>query len=157
MAFSFNLKASDTQQIVCYHCGTPQEVGRRAQTVTCRKCHKPLQVGDLKIKAYDARRKLQTTGSIVVEKKGQIVSDSVDCGELVIRGQVKAKNGITVRGTALVGPAATVTGDFNAHTLAVGAGASLEGQFCIGKDHMVPPVPESQAPDAEAVMQTTSA
>lgn len=141
MAFSLNFKASDTQQIVCYHCGGVQEVGRRAQTVTCRKCNKPLQVGDLKIKAYDARRKVQTTGTMVVEKKGQIVADEVDCGGLVVRGQIKAKHGLTVRGTALIGADAGVTGDLSAQRLAVGAGAALEGYYCVGKDHMVAPIP----------------
>ena len=70
MPFSFNFRASETQQITCYHCGQVQEVGRRALTVTCQKCHKPLQIGDLKVKAYDARRKVQTTGSLVGREEG---------------------------------------------------------------------------------------
>ena len=137
----FNFKASDTQQIICYHCGHPQEVGRRAQTVTCKKCNKPLQVGDLKIKAYDARRKVQTTGSLVVEKKGQIVGDDVECGVAIVRGQIKVKHGVTVRGSVLVGPQAVVQGNVSAHSIAVGAGATLEGYYLVGKDHMTPPPP----------------
>ena len=147
MALSLNFRAADMQHIACYHCGGLQEVGRRAQTVTCRKCSKPLQIADVKIKAYDARRKVQTTGSVVVEKKGQIMADSVECGGLVVRGQVKAKNGLTVRGTVLIGAESTVTGNLAAHRLAVGAGATLQGFYCIGKDHMVPPEPvEAEEP-----------
>ena len=141
MAFSFNFRASETQQITCYHCGATQEVGRRALTVTCLKCHKPLQIGDLKVKSYDARRKVQTTGSLVVEKKGQIVADAVECGGAIIRGTIKTKQGTVVRGTALVGPQANVVGDFKAHRLAVGAGASLDGFYVVGRDDMTPPPP----------------
>lgn len=140
MAF-LNFKAADTQWIVCYHCSGPQEVGRKAQTVTCKKCHKPLQVADLKVKAYDARRKIQTTGSLVVEKKGQIVADEVECGGAIVRGQIKTKHGMTVRGSVLVGPQANVQGDVAAHAMAVGPGSTLEGFYIVGKDHMVPPPP----------------
>ena len=141
MAFSFNFRASETQQITCYHCGAVQEVGRRALTVTCRACNKPLQIGDLKVKNYDARRKVQTTGSLVVEKKGQIVSDAVECGTAVVRGTIKTKHGTVVRGTALVGPGAQVVGDFKCQRLAVGAGASLDGFYVVGRDEMTPPPP----------------
>ena len=141
MPFPFSFRASDTQQIACYHCGQVQEVGRRAQTVTCQKCHKPLQVGDLKVKNYDARRKVQTTGSLVVEKRGQIVADAVECGGAVVRGTIKTKHGTVVRGVALVGPQAQVVGDFRAQRLAVGAGASLDGFYVVGRDEMTPPPP----------------
>ena len=140
MALSLNLKASETQRIVCYHCTTAQDVSRRAQTVTCRKCNKALQVGDLTIKAYDARRKVQTTGHMIVERKGQIIGESIDCAGLVVRGQIKVKSSVTVRGTALIGADTTVLGDVRAHRLAVGLGATLAGHYCVGKDEMVPPV-----------------
>ena len=156
MAFSFNFKASDTQHVACYHCGGVQEVGRRAQTVTCKRCNKPLQIADVKVKGYDARRKVQTTGSVVVEKKGQVIADDVECGGLVVRGQVKAKNGVTVRGTVLLGAEAVVTGNLAAHRLAVGAGATLDGYYCVGKDHMVPPAPAFEGDPTAEVAEATS-
>ena len=139
MAYPLSYKASETLPITCYHCGGVQEVGKRAQTVTCQKCPKPLQLSDLIVKTYDARRKVQTTGQVVVERKGQIVADAVECGGLVVRGQVKAKQGVIVRGTVLVGPEASITGGVSAHRLAVGGGATLEGFYCIGRDQMAPP------------------
>lgn len=146
MAVSLDPKSSaDTQQIVCYHCGVVQDVSRRAQTLTCRKCHKALQVGDLKIKSYDARRKVETTGDMLVERRGQIIAEVVNCAGLVVKGQLKAKNGITVRGTALIGPEASVTGDLGAYRLAVGPGATLEGHYCVGKEPMVAPVIGAEA------------
>ena len=146
MAF-LNFKASETQRILCYHCSHSQEVGRKAQTVTCQKCHKPLQVADLKVKAYDARRKIQTSGSLVVDKKGQIVADEVECGGAVVRGQIRTKHGMTVRGSMLVGPQAVINGDVAAQALAVGPGSTLEGFYIVGKDHMIPPAP--LVPEAE--------
>jgi hypothetical protein len=130
-----------TMAISCYHCGQLQDVARRAQTVTCRHCSKPLQVGDVQVKRYDARREVKTVGSLVVEKKGRVVTQSVTCGGLIARGEVTAKTGTTVRGLALIGPKATLGGTFEAISMAVSEGATLEGNYCVGKDHMKPPEP----------------
>ena len=139
MAASLEMKTSaDQQQIVCYHCGTAQTVSRRALTLTCRKCSRALQVGDLRIRSYEAKRKVETTGSMLIERKGNIVAEQINCSDLVVKGQLKAKNGITVRGTAMIGPEAVVNGDLGAHRLAVGAGATLHGHYCVGKDTMRP-------------------
>ena len=151
-----NLRAPETVSIACYHCGTRQEVGRKAQTVTCKQCHKALQVSDVQVKRYDARREIKTVGTVVVEKKGQIVADTVVCSGLVGRGQVKAKNGTTVRGAAMLGPKAQMSGPLRAFTLSMTEGAEFEGDVCIGKDDMVAPKPtiilEDEAfPDAARV------
>ena len=42
--------------IVCLYCDKPQEVGRRALTVTCRFCNKALKLEDIRITQYQARR-----------------------------------------------------------------------------------------------------
>lgn len=131
--------SADQQQIVCYHCGTTQAVSRRAMTLTCRKCSKALQIGDLKIKGYEAKRRVETTGDVLVERKGNIVAEALVCTDLVIRGQVKAKNGIRVRGMVMIGAEATVIGDLEAPRVAIGAGATLQGKYCIGKEAMAQP------------------
>ena len=41
---------------MCLHCGKPQEVGRKAMSITCKFCHKSLRLEDLQIKDYQARR-----------------------------------------------------------------------------------------------------
>ena len=122
---------SDRQTIVCLHCGKPQEIGRRALTITCRHCNKSLKIEDLAFKAYEARRAIETCGVVTVEKKGNVVSDRVVCGGLIVRG--KLKGNITSRGPVLVGPEAEIRGDVTAPTLAVGAGAILDGQYSIGQ------------------------
>jgi hypothetical protein len=122
---------SDKQTIVCLYCGKPQEIGRRALTITCRHCNKSLKLEDLAFKAYEARRAIETCGVVTVEKKGNVVSDRVVCGGLIVRG--KLRGNITSRGPVLVGPEAEIRGDVTAPTLAVGAGAVLDGQYAIGQ------------------------
>jgi hypothetical protein len=121
----------DGATVVCLHCGKSQSISRKALSVVCKFCHKSLRMEDLPIKDYQARRSVETCGIVTVEKKGQIVAERVLCGGMVIRGKVKAT--ITSNGPILVGPGAEIKGDVFAPSLAVGAGAILEGQFRIGQ------------------------
>jgi len=129
-----NLSVGDDRStVVCLHCGKPQEVGRRAMSITCKHCHKSLKLEDLAIKTYTARRAIETCGVVTIEKKGNVVcTDKISCGGLVVRGKVKGI--IASTGPVLVGPEAEIRGDVTAPTLAVGAGAVLEGHYAIGPD-----------------------
>jgi hypothetical protein len=120
----------DRATIVCLYCSKSQEVSRRALTVTCKFCNRSLKLTDEPIKAYTARRNLDTCGVVTVEKKGQIVADQILCGGLVVRGKVKGA--VLSRGPVLVGPEAEIRGDVKAPTIAIGAGAILEGKYEIG-------------------------
>ena len=131
---------SDKQTIVCLYCGRSQEIGRRAMTVTCKFCNKSLKVEDLQFKAYEARRAIETLGVVTVEKKGIVNADRVLCGGLIVRG--KLRGDVTSRGPVLVGPEAEIKGDVTAPTLAVGAGAVLQGDYAIGPVEADPPRPE---------------
>src|SRR6185295_14952137 len=119
-----NLPSDDRATIVCLHCGKPQDVGRKAMTITCRHCSKSLRLEDLRFKEYQARRVIETCGIITVEKNGNVIADKVHCGGLVVRG--KLRGAILSRGPVRVGDAADIRGDVTAPTLAAGAGAVLE-------------------------------
>ncbi len=121
---------NDRQTITCLYCGKAQDIGRKAMSVTCKFCHKSLKLEDLAFRQYEARRAIETCGVVTIEKKGNVVSDRVLCGGLVVRGRLKGN--ITSRGPVLVGPEAEIKGDVTAPTLAVGAGAILDGQYAIG-------------------------
>jgi hypothetical protein len=121
--------SDDRQSIRCLYCGKTQEVARRAMSITCKFCHKPLKLEDIPIKTYEARRNLATCGVITVEKKGTAVAD-IKCGGLIVRGKVKGT--VESHGPVLIGPEAEVKGNISAPTLAVGAGAVLEGHYEIG-------------------------
>src|SRR5882724_2402053 len=120
----------DRATVICLHCGKPQEVGRKAMSITCKFCHKPLKLEDERISDYRARRTVETCGIVTVEKKGYVVADKIHCGGMVVRGKVKGA--IVSRGPVLVGPEAEIKGDVTAPTLAVGAGAILDGKYEIG-------------------------
>ena len=122
----------DRQTIVCLYCNKEQEVGRKAQTLTCKFCNKSLRLQDIPFKGYEARRSIETCGIVTVEKKGNVVTDRVNCGGLIVRGKVKGN--IVSRGPVLVGPEAEIKGDVTAPTLAVGAGAVLNGKYDIRPD-----------------------
>ena len=129
--------SDDRQTIVCLYCERPQEVGRKAMSVTCRFCHKSLRLEDLRFKEYQARRVIDTCGIVTVEKKGNVVADKINCGGLIVRGKIKGT--IISRGPVLVGPEAEIRGDVTAPTLAVGSGAILEGNYDIGPRTPAPP------------------
>lgn len=127
----YNVPSPDERStIVCLYCNRAQEVGRKAISVTCKYCSKSLRLEDLHFKEYQARRVIDTCGTVTVEKKGNVVADKINCGGLVVRGKLKGT--IVSRGPVLVGPEAEIKGDVKAPTLAVGAGAILEGKYDIG-------------------------
>lgn len=121
----------DRITIVCLYCGKGNEVGRKAMSVTCKFCYKSLNLQDVTFKQYEARRAVETCGVVTVEKKGNVITDRVLAGGLIIRG--KLKGNITSSGPVLVGPEAEVKGDITAPKLAVGAGAILAGKYKIGE------------------------
>ncbi len=120
----------DRATIVCLHCDKAQEVSRKAMTITCKHCYKSLQLKDLAFKQYEARRVIETVGVVTIEKKGNVIADRIQCGGLIVRGKIKGI--IHSRGPVLVGPEAEIKGDVKAPTLAVGAGAILDGRYDIG-------------------------
>jgi Polymer-forming cytoskeletal len=147
------IRPEDLQTIVCLYCGKSQEVGRRAMSITCKFCSKSLRLEDQTISQYQARRQVDTCGIVVVEKKGQVVTERILCGGLVARGRIKGN--ILSRGPVLVGPEAEILGDVVAPTLAVGAGAVLHGKYRIGYPDEKPAAIAAQVPPA-SVKPTSS-
>ena|SRR5687767_2930886 len=121
----------DRVTITCLYCEKPQDVGRRALTITCKFCNKSLKLEDVRFKEYQARRAIETCGIVTIEKKGNVIADRVQCGGLIVRGKLKGE--VISRGPVLVGPEAEIKGDVSAPTLAVGAGAILDGRYEIGR------------------------
>ena len=121
---------SDRQAILCLHCGKPQEVGRKAMSVTCKFCSKSLKLEDVKITRYEARRVIETCGTVTIDKKGHVVSD-VRCVNLLLRGKLKGDvvglNKVEVAGDA------ELKGDVTAGSLNIAPGAMLEGFYRIGQ------------------------
>ncbi len=122
----------ESQTVTCLYCGKSQAIGRKAMSITCKFCNKSLKIEDVTYKQYESRRSIETLGMVTVEKKGNVVVvDRILCGGLVVRGKIKGK--VESRGPVLVGPEAEIKGDVKAPTLAVGAGAILDGNYKIGE------------------------
>ena len=126
----------DRVTIVCLYCNRPQEVSRKAMTLTCQYCYKRLELKDLIFSRYEARRVIETLGVVTIEKKGNVVTDKIQCGGMIVRGKVKGE--IISRGPVLVGPEADVIGDVTAPAMAIGAGAVLEGHYSVGQTRIDP-------------------
>src|SRR6267378_348006 len=120
---------SDRTAILCLHCGKPQEVGRKAMSVTCKFCSKSLKLEDVKITRYEARRVIETCGTVTIDKKGHVVSD-VRCVNLVLRGKLKG-DVVGLRNVEVAGDA-ELKGDVTAGALNVAPGAVLEGVYRVG-------------------------
>jgi len=125
-----SVSSDDRQTINCLHCDKPQEVSRKAMSVTCKFCYKRLTLHDEVIQKYEAKRAIETVGIVTVERRGNVIADRVVCGGLIVRGKVKGA--VISKGPVLVGPEAELKGNVTAPTLAVGAGAVLEGRYAIG-------------------------
>jgi hypothetical protein len=121
----------DRRTIVCVHCQQPMEIGARAMSAPCRHCGKPLLFEDIVITSHALKKSvIDTYGNIVVEKKGTCNADRIHCGSMIVRGKVNGH--VTSRGPMQVGPQGEIKGDVTAPTLAVAAGAILEGNYRIG-------------------------
>ena len=133
--------------IVCLYCDKPQEVSRKAMSLTCKHCYKRLTLHDEVIQKYEAKRAIETIGIVTVEKRGNVIADRVVCGGLIVRGKIKGA--VVSKGPVLVGPEAELKGNVTAPTLAVGAGAVLEGQYAIGPkaNGSAPPAPARNSDD----------
>jgi hypothetical protein len=128
----YNIPSPEERQtVVCLFCNRPQEVGRKAISMTCKHCNRSLRLEDLRFKDYNARRVIETCGIVTIEKKGNVIADRINCGGLIVRGKVKGE--VQSRGPVLVGPEAEIKGDVSAPTIAIGAGAILEGRYSIGE------------------------
>jgi hypothetical protein len=122
----------DRVTITCLYCEKPQDVGRRALSVTCKYCNKSLKLEDIRLKDYTSQRTIETCGIVTIEKKGNVnVVNRLQCGGLIVRGKLRGT--VISRGPVLVGPEAEIKGDVTAPALAVGAGAILDGRYEIGK------------------------
>ncbi|MCB9844372.1 MAG: polymer-forming cytoskeletal protein [Phycisphaeraceae bacterium] len=121
-------KAAAPRRVQCYLCRHRFDVSGIAMTVSCPACHKPLLVQDVVVKTLQAVKKLQTCGSLVVERKGRVIAELVEAhGGIEVRGNLQSK---TVRAPRIrIWKTATWKGDCEAAVLFIEPGATLEGGY----------------------------
>lgn len=124
-------KPPSPRRVQCYLCCHRFEVGVRAMTVSCPGCHKPLMVQDLVVKGLEAVKRLQTCGSLRIERRGRVIADLVQAhGPIEVEGTLHAK---VVNGTRVyIRRTAHWKGDCHAATVTIEPGAHVEsGCFCV--------------------------
>ena len=136
-------RAVGTKQIFCTHCGHASEVGKRAMSIFCPKCHKRVILEDLKITSYYAVSEFATSGDVVVERKGFVVAP-IRADKVTVKGRVQGA--IEARGWVWVGKMAQLKGDITAPAIFVEEGAAIDGFLCIGAPPSGVEAPEEPAP-----------
>jgi hypothetical protein len=127
---------SSQRHIQCYHCRHRFEIGWQARTTSCPKCSKQLLVEDVVVKTYEAVRKIQTCGKVVVTKKGRVIAQLVEAhGGVEVEGILEAS--VISGGTVRIHAKAHWKGDCRAPSLAVELGGIItSGYFVIPDDSL---------------------
>jgi cytoskeletal protein CcmA (bactofilin family) len=116
--------------VECIHCGHVNEISPKAISATCTGCRKAMRMDELRIKDYQARRVVETCSTLTVESRGDLRATTILCNGAILRG--KSTGEIKSKGPIMIGPEAEHTGNVSAPTIAVPAGAILEGFYRIG-------------------------
>ena len=124
--------------MVCTHCERAIEIPATAMSVNCRHCHNRVIIEDMKIKAYHSVVRLATAGKVEVAKNAHVIAQ-VRVNELQVNGSVKGD--VTALERIKISKKGSIVGDVASRTLAVEAGATLEGHFNIGPDAVPEPKP----------------
>lgn len=122
-----NAPASRT--IVCVYCRKPQQVGAIAKSLPCRFCHKALLLEDILIPGYEAKRVIETCGTITIGPKGDVTVNSLVCAGLGVAG--KLKGNVTCLGPVSIAAGAMVRGDVTAMSVEIAPGARLDGKYSV--------------------------
>ena len=122
----FSRKETGPRVVCCPNCGGAQEVSQAAQSVVCRQCNVAIKVTDQKISQYSSTVSLETCGSLLIEKKGSLVTQKrVVASNLMLKGSLKSNT--IVYDTAVISAGAQFVGDLKARLLTVEDGATLKG------------------------------
>lgn len=125
----------DQRIVLCPKCDGELAVGVRAQTVVCRHCNRTIDVQDHTINQYFARKTFETSGDIIVERKGTIRAD-VKARRVVVRGKLYGR--VIARDRVELGVGATLQGDIDAPLFRM-----EEGAIYVGRCDVHPRLPES--------------
>jgi len=128
-------KSTAKRTVRCYRCHHLLEVGRKAQSVSCPHCNRPVIVEDVVIKGLRMVPKLQTCGKLVIQKSGRLIAGLIEAhGGVEVQGVLDGP--VHSGGHVLIGPKARWKGDLRATSLAVRAGARIAaGRFAV-PDHV---------------------
>jgi cytoskeletal protein CcmA (bactofilin family)/ribosomal protein S27E len=109
--------------VACYDCGAKQEISAAAKSSICTQCGHYLDLRDFKISSTFSRT-IETQGSVVITKKGEVTSTRIMCGEALIQGKMQGR--LFCRGTVRVKMNGKIIGGIEAHELVIEKGSQVE-------------------------------
>lgn len=76
-----------TQRVQCYVCGHSHECADNAEITQCPHCGQAISFSDIVISSHASRR-IDTRGTLRIEKKGNLFSPHTTCGNAIIHGMI---------------------------------------------------------------------
>lgn len=89
--FSRMFQREKFRDIRCYHCHAPQTVSSFAKSGSCPQCGGYIDLRDYELTG-NFSRSIQTQGSVVISKKGDVTSSKIVCYAAVVEGRINAVN-----------------------------------------------------------------
>jgi cytoskeletal protein CcmA (bactofilin family)/ribosomal protein S27E len=111
------------RSVACYDCGAKQEISTAAKSSICSQCGHYLDLRDFKISTAFSRT-IQTQGSVIITRKGEVTSTRIMCGEALIQGKMQGT--MFCRGTARVKMEGKIIGGIEAQHLVIEKGSRVE-------------------------------
>ncbi|MBI3272421.1 MAG: polymer-forming cytoskeletal protein [Planctomycetes bacterium] len=120
----FAPKAPLRRKIDCPLCEGKLEIGGRTQSIVCPHCNRSIDTSDHFIDYYCAKKLLETSGDVVVDKKGTLRGE-VKAGRVVVKGKLYGVVRARVAVEVLAG--GRLEGEIHAPLLHVEDGGALVG------------------------------
>jgi len=112
----------------CPACGAHFEVSLKAINARCPKCTRPMRFEDADLNGF-CNQSVSTMGTVRIGRKG-VVRGRIECGQLVVSGQLDGT--IRITGRCIVQPNGVLRGQIAARSMLVERGAMFEGTLEIG-------------------------
>lgn len=112
--------------VQCYHCQRDFDVPPRAMSISCPWCYRRVTLDDLVVKNTCWTSRVQTCGSLVVHRKGMLVSTRIEArAGMHILGGVEGS--LLSGGPVFIGKFAHIKGDLTAPAIDIENGAVING------------------------------
>ena len=112
----------------CPHCGKGFEISRKAMSVRCPSCTRPLAFEDLNLNSR-VEGDVSTMGHVHLGEQGAMVGRLV-CGQLTNDGRLEGR--VVVFGRIELCPQSLTTGEISGRSLLASIGSTLRARASIG-------------------------
>lgn len=126
-------KPKAVRSVTCPHCSTGFDISRKAMSVRCPRCTRPLAFEDLRL---DSKIKgdVSTMGTVHLGEQGEMVGRLI-CGQLENEGRVEGN--IVVYGRVELASSSLATGQLSARSFHALPGSSVRMSLKIGPKPLV--------------------